>query len=89
MTTPARSARVFTPVLRRRWLIAAAIAAVALAFLVPQLWLVSLSLKDRGDVFAYPPQWIPDSPSLVNYVFPLTATQVPWYLWNSVFRSVA
>jgi multiple sugar transport system permease protein len=84
VTTHARSARVLTPALRRRWTIATALAAVALAFLVPQLWLVSLSLKDRGDVFAYPPQWIPDSPSLVNYVFALTATQVPWYLWNSV-----
>ena len=69
---------------RRRWPIALALAIVAIAFLIPQLWLVSLSLKDRGAVFAYPPQWLPDNPSLVNYVFALTGTQVPWYLWNSV-----
>ena len=68
----------------RWWPISAALALVALVFLIPQLWLVSLSLKDRGAVFAYPPQWIPDNPSLFNYVFALTATQVPWYLWNSV-----
>jgi len=84
VTAPARSPRILTPALRRRWLIGAALALVAIAFLFPQLWLVSLSLKDRGAVFAYPPQWIPDHPSLVNYVFALTATQVPWYLWNSV-----
>ena len=70
--------------MKRRWAISAALAGVALAFLIPQLWLVSLSLKDKGAVFAYPPQWIPDNPSLFNYVFALTNTQVPWYLWNSV-----
>src|SRR5687767_14476349 len=68
----------------RRWLITVALTVVAGVFLVPQLWLVSLSLKDRGAVYAYPPQWIPDNPSLFNYVFALTGTQVPWYLWNSV-----
>jgi multiple sugar transport system permease protein len=84
VTAPVRSPRILAPARRRRWLIAAALALVAIAFLFPQLWLVSLSLKDRGAVFAYPPQWIPASPSLANYVFALTATQVPWYLWNSV-----
>jgi multiple sugar transport system permease protein len=69
---------------RRRWSIRLALALVAIAFLLPQLWLVSLSLKDRGAVFAYPPRWIPENPSLFNYVFALTSTQVPWYLWNSV-----
>ena len=67
---------------RARW-ISVALVVVAAAFLVPQLWLLSLSLKDRGAVFAYPPQWIPDNPSLFNYIFALTNTQVPWYLWNS------
>jgi multiple sugar transport system permease protein len=69
---------------RRWWGITIALGAITFAFLVPQLWLVSLSLKDRGAVFAYPPQWIPAEPSLFNYVFALTGTQVPWYLWNSV-----
>lgn len=72
----------------RRWSITAALVLVALAFLVPQAWLFSLSLKDRGGVFAYPPQWIPANASLFNYVFALTNTQVPWYLWNSVKVSV-
>jgi multiple sugar transport system permease protein len=70
--------------MKRWWWIGLGLALVTLAFLLPQLWLVSLSLKDRGAVFAYPPQWIPDDPSLFNYVFALTSTQVPWYLWNSV-----
>ncbi len=61
-----------------------ALAAVSAAFLVPQLWLVSLSLKQRAAVYEYPPRWLPSDPSLANYVFALTGTQVPWYLWNSV-----
>jgi len=69
---------------RRRWPITLALVLAAVAFLLPQLWLASLSLKDRGAVFAYPPRWIPDAPSLTNYLFALTGTQVPWYLWNSV-----
>ena len=69
---------------RRWWAITAALAAVTLVFLIPQLWLVSLSLKDKGGVYAYPPEWLPAHPSLANYVFALTGTQVPWYLWNSV-----
>jgi multiple sugar transport system permease protein len=69
---------------RRCWPMTVALVVVSAAFLLPQLWLVSLSLKDRGAVFAYPPQWIPEHPSLFNYKRTLTATQVPWYLWNSV-----
>ena len=69
---------------RRKWPITLALVAAAVVFLLPQLWLVSLSLKDRGAVFAYPPRWIPDAPSLANYLFAITGTEVPWYLWNSV-----
>jgi multiple sugar transport system permease protein len=72
----------------RGWLITVALLLVALVFLVPQAWLFSLSLKDRGGVFAYPPEWVPANASLFNYVFALTNTQVPWYLWNSVKVSV-
>jgi len=68
----------------RWWPITAALGIIAIAFLLPQLWLLSLSLKDRGAVFAFPPQWIPAHPSLFNYNFAFTGTQVPWYLWNSV-----
>jgi multiple sugar transport system permease protein len=62
---------------------ALALAAVAGAFLLPQLWLFSLSLKSKGGVSEYPPRWIPRGGSLDNYAFVLTQSQVPWYLWNS------
>jgi multiple sugar transport system permease protein len=60
-----------------------ALAAVAAAFLLPQLWLFALSLKDEAGVSEYPPRWISSGASLANYRFVLTQTQVPWYLLNS------
>jgi len=68
---------------RKRAMFAAALAGVVGVFLLPQLWLLSLSLKNKAGVYEYPPRWIPRGASLENYVFTLTHTQVPWYLWNS------
>jgi multiple sugar transport system permease protein len=68
----------------RRVAIAAALAGVSLLFLLPQFWLLSLSLKQKAAVYEFPPRWLPANPSLDNYVFALTGTQVPWYLVNSV-----
>ena len=65
------------------------LAAAAGVFLLPQLWLLSLSLKTKAGVFEYPPRWIPAGAALANYRFALTHTQVPWYLWNSTLVSVA
>jgi multiple sugar transport system permease protein len=69
---------------RGRWVLAATLMAVSAVFVLPQLWLLSLSLKDKAAVYEFPPRWMPSDPSLANYVFALTGTQVPWYLWNSV-----
>jgi multiple sugar transport system permease protein len=66
-----------------------ALAAVAASFLAPQLWLLSLSLKTKAGVYEYPPRWLPADPSLDNYRFALSATQVPWYLWNSAIVALA
>ncbi|HXG56097.1 MAG TPA: carbohydrate ABC transporter permease [Vicinamibacterales bacterium] len=66
-----------------RWPYIAALAAITLVFLVPQLWLLSLSLKEKSAVYQYPPRLIPENPTTDNYWFALTRTQIPWYLWNS------
>ena len=68
---------------KRRVLFAAALALAAAVFLLPQLWLFSLSLKNKAGIYEYPPRWIPADASFANYRFALTHTQVPWYLWNS------
>jgi multiple sugar transport system permease protein len=39
----------------------------ALLFVAPFAWLVSSSFKQLGDIFAWPPQWIPRDPTLDNY----------------------
>lgn len=71
-----------------RLLFAGALAALAAAFLLPQLWLLSLSLKSKAGIYEYPPRWFPAGGSLANYRFALTRTQVPWYLWNSTLVAV-
>jgi ABC-type glycerol-3-phosphate transport system permease component len=70
--------------LRQRAFFVAGLIATAAAFLLPQLWLFSLSLKNKAGLFEYPPTWIPRDGSLANYGFVLTHSQVPWYLWNSL-----
>jgi multiple sugar transport system permease protein len=60
-----------------------ALALVVAAFVLPQLWLFSLSLKDKAGVSEYPPRWIPRQGSLHNYAFVLSESQVPFYLLNS------
>ena len=76
--------------MRRRVWFVVALAAASAVFLLPQLWLLSLSLKSKAGVYEYPPRWIPASATLANYAFALTRTQVPWYLWNSaIVASVA
>ena len=80
----ARGGGVVTAGPRQRALFVAGLAATAAAFLLPQLWLFSLSLKNKAGLFEYPPTWIPKGGSLANYRFVLTHSQVPWYLWNSL-----
>jgi multiple sugar transport system permease protein len=73
---------------RVRVALAAGLAAAGAVFLLPQLWLFSLSLKNKAGIYEYPPRWFPAGGSLANYRFALTHTQVPWYLWNSVVVAV-
>lgn len=56
---------------------------IAAAFLLPQLWLFSLSLKTKVEVYEYPPRLISENASLRNYAAVLEKTQIPFYLWNS------
>jgi ABC-type glycerol-3-phosphate transport system permease component len=41
--------------------------AVAALMVGPFLWMVSTSMKEQGDIFRYPPRWIPDHFDLKNY----------------------
>ena len=74
---------------RRRAAYAAALLATTAAFLLPMLWLFSVSLKTKAGLYAYPPRWLPEDASLANYAFVLGRTEVPWYLLNSFEVAVA
>jgi multiple sugar transport system permease protein len=44
------------------------VTALALAVMVPFIWMVVTSLKGQTEVFAYPPKWIPEDPQWKNYL---------------------
>ena len=56
----------------------------ALLMVAPFLWSISTSLKQPGDVFAYPPQLLPDPATLQNYVDVFTKLSFGRYFLNSV-----
>ncbi|TAD80170.1 MAG: carbohydrate ABC transporter permease [Oscillatoriales cyanobacterium] len=58
--------------------------AIALVMLLPLLWLLGTSLKaPTEDIFAFPPQLIPRSPTLENFAKAWTSAPFGQYLWNS------
>lgn len=67
-----------------RWLLYLLLIAVSILMLFPFLWLLSSSLKSQLEVFAYPPQWIPDPMIWQNYVDALTFRPFHLYLRNSL-----
>ncbi|MDQ6420343.1 carbohydrate ABC transporter permease [Paenibacillus sp. LHD-117] len=58
---------------------------LAVVILVPFFWMVSTALQAEGDIFAWPPQWIPDPPQWHNFVDAWTAMPFNQYLFNTVF----
>lgn len=68
---------------KRSRALTAALVLAAAAFLLPQLWLFSLSTKTKAQVYEYPPRLVSEGASLHNYAVVLERTQIPFYLWNS------
>ena len=65
----------------------AVIMAGAFIIMIPLAWMVSTSLKRQGDVYLFPPQWIPLPPQWANYAEVLTVVSFGQYVLNSVFVS--
>lgn len=62
---------------------------LAVAAMIPFLWMVSTSFKSRGALMSIPIEWIPKEPSLKAYIkvfskFPFART-----IGNSLFISLA
>src|SRR5690606_7610686 len=57
---------------------------VALLFVIPVFWMLSGSLKTRGEIYTFPPQWIPLHPKFSNYVEAWHAAPFGRYYLNTV-----
>ncbi len=69
-----------------------ALAAGALAMASPLLWMLSTSLKPKTEILKATPRWIPNPPTLSNYVELFTRTEefpVLRWLANSIFVSLS
>ena len=54
-------------------------------FVAPFAWMVTASLQDVGDMFRWPPQWIPRRPSLDNYTRFFAQERIGRYFFNSAY----
>ncbi|HEU0193473.1 MAG TPA: carbohydrate ABC transporter permease [Gaiellales bacterium] len=57
----------------------------SLIFMAPFAWMVVASFKPLGEIFTYPPNWIPHHPTLGNYKAFLQAQDVARWFFNSAF----
>ncbi|TAK26283.1 MAG: carbohydrate ABC transporter permease [Chloroflexota bacterium] len=63
----------------QRFLVYATLVFLSAIFLVPLFWIVSTSLKEQGQVFVFPPQWLPDPWMWENY--PEAMRRAPLWTW--------
>lgn len=74
-------------ILARRVIDVLATSLIAVICLFPILWGLSTSLKPVDRIMAYPPQFIPDQPSLVHYRA-LWNQNIAYYIMNSAIVSL-
>jgi ABC-type glycerol-3-phosphate transport system permease component len=56
---------------------------IALIWIVPFLWMLSTALKTKPEIFTYPPQWLPKSLYLQNFISAFEAAPFGTYYLNS------
>ncbi len=57
-------------------------------FVAPFVWMVTASFQDVGDMFRWPPSWIPRSPSFDNYVDFFAQERIGRYFFNSAYVAI-
>ena len=63
--------------------------AIALAMLLPLIWLISTAFKSPAeDIFQFPPQFIPQQPTFQNFVKVWQTNPFGQYLFNSLLVAV-
>ncbi len=63
--------------------------AIALVFMIPLLWMISTSLKARWEIFAWPPQWIPETIHWENYGEAFARYPLGRFMLNTAFLVIA
>jgi multiple sugar transport system permease protein len=76
------------PTILRRILVYSLLVVVSVIVLLPILWAVSASLKPLDRIFVFPLKWIPENPSLSNYIEGWRAANFNRYFLNSVIVTV-
>jgi len=61
----------------------------SILMLVPFVWMVATSLKEPGDVFVYPPQWIPQPVQWENYQETVTVMPFGRFYLNSAIQALS
>ncbi len=61
----------------------------SVVMLVPFAWMLSTSLKEPGDVFIYPPQWIPQPVQWENYEETVTVMPFGRFYVNSAIQAAS
>ncbi|OUM94177.1 MAG: sugar ABC transporter ATP-binding protein [Thermobacillus sp. ZCTH02-B1] len=69
----------------KRALIYIIVTFLAVVILIPFFWMLSTALQQEGDIFAWPPKWIPDPPQWRNFADAWNAMPFNRYLWNTIF----
>ena len=58
-------------------------------FVAPFVWMLSGSLQSIGDIFRWPPQWIPRNPTLDNYARFFETQRIGQLFFNSAYVAIA
>ncbi len=61
----------------------------SIVMVMPFLWMISTSLKPADEVYTFPPQWIPSTLVLQNYVRAWNAAPFARYFFNSTVIAIA
>ena len=69
----------------KRGLLYVVLVIVLVAAVLPMVWALSGSFKGIAEIFAIPPNLVPDHPTVANYVTLFTKIALPKWLWTSLW----
>ncbi|HET8580146.1 MAG TPA: hypothetical protein VFL31_04030, partial [Nitrospiraceae bacterium] len=73
----------------RLWLVHGGLAALSVVVIFPFLWMITTSLKPMAEVLRYPPQLVPHTVTLENYLRVFETAPFGRFLLNSLIVTAA